>query len=259
MAMASVLMLIMAYILIIILITVTISIIVAIFNWKIFKKLGIYPWYSLIPFYNTYKVGELLINNGTRLMIEQIIVYGISSVLGGLLNAAPRVALATDNDVLGVIILAIDLILIIAVSVYWSVRYNSLLCKALGYGTGMIVLSIFFRPVIYGILALGSHKFVGGYTYNNLYQNQNLYGQQYNGYNGYNDYNGYNNQQYNNYNGYNGYNGQNPNQNQGYNPTYTNNTQQYGNQQPPYSNSTQPYNNQQPQYNNNTQPYNNQQ
>ena len=46
------------------LIVIAICVISIIANWKIFEKMGLKGWISIVPFYNTYKMCEMTFGNG---------------------------------------------------------------------------------------------------------------------------------------------------------------------------------------------------
>ena len=58
-------------------VSIIVAIIIIIAMWKIFTKMNIEGWKSIIPFYNYYTMFKALYGNGWRFLLLIIPIYGI--------------------------------------------------------------------------------------------------------------------------------------------------------------------------------------
>jgi len=100
----------------------TLSIISLIALWKIFKKAGKTPWHALIPFLNSYDLMEIAGYNGLLFLIIFVPIIG---------------------------------------TVVFSILLAVGISKKFGKDTLFAVLTFFFTPIMYLILAFGDAQYQG--------------------------------------------------------------------------------------------------
>ena len=230
--------------------------------WNMFSKAGVEGWKCIIPYYNTYVIGQ--ISKKEKLAKILIIIQVISVVvITAFVCSAIVIGVNTVNyedvNVFALVIMIISsiatIMLVIAEKIMEIILHYNLM-KSYDAPTVFLILVIMFPYVAWLILGFSKkYLYNGGYgdlynrtganIYNtrdfNQYNTQNQgYGQQngyYNQNQGYGQQNGYNaqNQNYGQQNGY-------YNQNQGYgqNTGYNTQNQNYG-QQNGYYNQNQNY------------------
>ncbi len=231
--------------------------------WNMFSKAGVEGWKCIIPYYNTYVIGQ--ISKKEKLAKILIIVQVISIVVltvfvGSLVAVAVNFNSYDDVSMLPLIIalisgIATSMLLIAEMIMRIMLHYN--LMKSYEAPTVFLILVIMFPYVAWLILGFSKkYLYNGGYgdlynrtganIYNtrdfnqqNSYYNQNQgYGQQQNGY--YNQNQNYGQQQNGYYNQNQGYGQQqngyyNQNQNYGQQNGYNAQNQNYGQQNGYYS------------------------
>ncbi len=120
-----------------------IAILVIVAKWKLFKKMGIDGWKSLISTVNTYLQMEA---TGVDQRWLLIILFG---------------ALICMIPILGIL-------LFMVVIVYFAVLMNVSLAKSFGKSTGFAVGLIFLSPIFLCILAFGDSKYIGPVPMNDI-------------------------------------------------------------------------------------------
>ena len=106
-----------------------VGIIMVIAMWKVFTKAGKKGWYALIPFLNTYTLGEVAGIKGWMALVAPF--AGIVPFVGGIATLA------------------------------FSIYMMYCIAKVFGKGAGFTVGLIFFSPIFMAILGFGSANYLG--------------------------------------------------------------------------------------------------
>ena len=116
-----------------------IAILQIIITWKVFTKMGLDGWKSLIPFYNTYVLCEKVFGNGLYMLC----------------------LFAAAIPVVGEILLLLFIIIM-----------NIRLAKSFGKDTAFVVGLIFLPTIFMGILAFGNAQYqqLPDYDYHNPFE-----------------------------------------------------------------------------------------
>ena len=117
-------------------------------NWKIFTKAGEAGWKSIIPVYSDYVSYKIAWQTGYFWLT--VILSIISSVAQGF--ATPD----ADNMMILAIVSLVRIIMIIV-----SVMYSVKLSRAFGHGIGFAIGLIFLQPIFMLILGFSSDQYVG--------------------------------------------------------------------------------------------------
>lgn len=155
---------------IVLVITIILAVITIIANWKLFEKAGEPGWSAIIPFYSNYQMAK--IGTGNENLCWTFVGLSIVNFVLGRIKG--------DNGIIVTLALLVSLALLV-ISCYVYYKYT----QSFGQSTLMCILSIFFAPIIFMIMAFSSStEYVGpnGVPRFNSFNNQN------NGYGG-NDYN----------------------------------------------------------------------
>lgn len=113
-----------------------IAIFIIIGQWKLFTKAGEEGWKSLIPFYNQYTLCKIVGVSPWWILIVVAIAW-----LGVMIE--PVAALGT------------------VASIYFKVLLSISLARSFGKSDGFGIMTIFFSPICYLILAFGDSKYLG--------------------------------------------------------------------------------------------------
>lgn len=134
-----------AFLGIVLVITIVLAVITIIANWKLFEKAGEPGWSAIIPFYSNYQMAKIATGND-KLSWAFVILSVINVVLSN-----------SKSKVLSSIAILCSLaFLVIACYVYYKYA------ESFGQSTAMCVLSIFFAPIIFMIMAFNNNtEYVG--------------------------------------------------------------------------------------------------
>lgn len=102
-------------------ISVAITIFQLVCTWRIFTKMGIEGWKSLIPIYNAYVFARAIWGGGWKFLLTLIPIVGI----------------------------------------YFAIKWNIDLAKCFGESTGFGIGLIFLSPIFMAILAFGNATYQG--------------------------------------------------------------------------------------------------
>lgn len=120
---------------------VAIGILLAVANWKIFKKAGKPGWASLIPFYNVYVMSE--ISFGSAIYFIGMAITWVLSFIG---------------NISGILFLtSIAIIAQLVLFIIYCVKLSKAFQKGGGFAVGLIFLPVIFFP----ILGFDSSKYIG--------------------------------------------------------------------------------------------------
>lgn len=125
------------------------GIIVIIANWKVFKKMGIDGWKSLIPFVNQYLTLDKI-----GLSQKWLLLFTVGSAI--------------------MIIPILGMLVFFIFAIYFEVIYAISLAKAFGKSTGFAIGLIFLEPIFLMILAFDNSNYIGANPTNDiLFGNEN--------------------------------------------------------------------------------------
>ena len=116
--------------------------------WKLFKKVGIPGWKSLIPFYNTYLVFKIAGMSGLCFIPE--------SILGIISNLNPDYKNISKEMIIAFIIL---IVINEIINIIRGIKLSKVFGKGTGFTIGMILLPEIFEI----ILGMGKAKYKGPY------------------------------------------------------------------------------------------------
>ena len=134
----------MVFMAILVIICVALAVLAIIANWKVFKKMGMEGWKSLIPGANTYLVCE-------KIGVSQkwLVVITFSSAIA----AIPFIGWLAEA----------------AVIIYFAILYSVSLAKAFGKSTGFAIGLILVYPIFLLILAFSKDtKYIGADPMNDI-------------------------------------------------------------------------------------------
>lgn len=119
--------------------------------WKLFNKLGLEGWKSIIPFYNIYVLAE-------KTWDAKFIIYlWVAVILYNIVNK-----IAETGGFIGVLLTLISIILWVVIVVIRA-RFCYYNAKAFGYDLAYAV-GWFFLPFVFTcIIGFGDAKYVGNY------------------------------------------------------------------------------------------------
>ncbi|MBE5870074.1 MAG: signal peptidase I [Lachnospiraceae bacterium] len=103
------------------LVSLAFSIAVIIAQCKVFEKAGEPWWAAIVPFYNTYKLFEIVYGNGWKFLF----------------------------------------LFIPLVNIYFIIKLSINLANVFGEGTGFGLGLLFLAPVFYCILGFGNYEYIG--------------------------------------------------------------------------------------------------
>ena len=137
-----------------------------VFTWMLFTKAGVPGWASLIPFYSTWKQGEIattkkglvigLIVCEIGMILSMVPMYG--SIIAAMASGSSDVASALSAT--GVIVPILVMAFSIAATVLSIILYIKLahaFGQSTGFGVGLALIFVVFA----GILALGDAEYEG--------------------------------------------------------------------------------------------------
>lgn len=147
-------------------ISFAVSVAMIVFTWMIFTKAGIPGWASLIPFYSTWKQGEIATTK--KGLVIGLIVCEIGMILsmvpmyGGIIAAmtsessnAAEAMFATGG--LGLILVTLFSIACVVLSIILYIKLAHAFGQSTGFGVGLALIFVVFA----GILALGDAEYEG--------------------------------------------------------------------------------------------------
>ncbi|MEE1274532.1 MAG: DUF5684 domain-containing protein [Olegusella sp.] len=150
--------------LVMILIVVAIYVLVVVAQWKIFQKAGKAGWMSLIPYLNTYVLGE--ISNADKRLTWGLLGANIAGTLAALLARvtgigydASMTSSSADVDITGPFgaIISIASIAVTILTIITFVHLAQAFGKSGGYAAGLFLLPVIFFPM----LAFGNNAYRG--------------------------------------------------------------------------------------------------
>jgi len=115
--------------------------------WKIFEKLGVAGWKSIIPIYNTYIRFKATWNT------KMFAVIVVLCVLAGMGSVG-------EGTAIGLMFAILSLIAVIAILVV-LVMADHKLSKAFGHGAGFTVGLVLLDPIFKLILGFGGSRYIG--------------------------------------------------------------------------------------------------
>lgn len=153
------------FFLIIMLFVLAISVVLIIAKWKLYEKAGEPGWSAIVPIYNTLQLAKIATGE-FHLGIVWLILMGVNSLGTTIQNAANMIANTSDGAMgfIAVIGLPFSLVGVVAAlgAAVLGGYLNYMFTKSFGQSDTMCILSIFFAPIIFLIMAFKSDvQYVG--------------------------------------------------------------------------------------------------
>ena len=153
------------FFLIIMLFVLAIAVVLIIAKWKLYEKAGEPGWSAIVPIYNTLQLAKIATSE-FHLGIVWLILMGVNSLGTTIQNAANMIANTSDGAMgfIAVIGLPFSLVGIVAAlgATVLGGYLNYMFTKSFGQSDTMCILSIFFAPIIFLIMAFKSDvQYVG--------------------------------------------------------------------------------------------------